>query len=285
MIAIRKIILILTTAVTAISCHQQSNPAAAIGKGQVIASVNGREITINELNVELSGRALPTGVDRKRLERAALQGLIARTILADIARDQKLDQEPNYLLQQHRTNELLLTQTLQRGIASRLSEPTRAEGENYIKTHPELFAERKIYALDQLKFRMPDDPAQLKPYLAAKSLSDIEQKLIEDRIPYQKAPMTLDVLAAEPELVKSLLTLPSGEIFLVPKGDVIFASVVTSTKVTPFVGPSAENYAAQTLQSERIEAATVKELDAKIKAGQATIKYQTGFGPATLAQK
>jgi hypothetical protein len=151
--------------------------------------------------------------------------------------------------------------------------------------HPELFAARKIYALDQIKFRMPDDLGKLKEFTPLKSLPEIEQRLIEDRTPYQKAPVSLDVLGTEPELVQSLAALPSGEVFLVPKGDVVYASLITSVKTEPFTGLPAQHYASQALQAQRIEAATVKELGPKIKAAQATVKYQAGFGPKIKAVK
>src|SRR5687767_1799165 len=60
---------------------------AGLAKGQTVATVSGKDITIHELNAELTGVALPAGAQRKQIEQAALQSLVGRTILADIARE------------------------------------------------------------------------------------------------------------------------------------------------------------------------------------------------------
>ncbi len=263
----------------------QRNNSSSLQAGQVVATVNGHDITVSELDAEMSGRIFVDSVERKHFEQAALQALIARTILADIARGQKLDQQPSYILQQHRANELLLSQNLQREIAGQVLPPTPDEIDHYIVVHPEFFANRQIYALDQLKFRAPADVAQLTPFGPLKTLAEVEQKLIESRTPYQKAPVSLDVLASEPEVVTTIAKLPAGEVFLVPKGDVIFASVITGRRTEPLIGPKARSYAQSALQNQRVEAATVKQLDAQIKAARATVKYQSGFAPTQTAAK
>jgi len=261
-------------------CGSHKDTSSSLPKGQVIAQVSGREITINELNGELSGRNFATSDDRKRAEAAALQGLIARTILANIAREKKLDQEPSFVLQQHRADEILLAQNLQADIAGKLAAPSEADISGYISAHPELFANRKIYTLDQIKFRAPDDLAKLRAFSPLKTLSEIEQKLIEDRTPYQHTTATLDALSAEPELITALTKLPADEVFLVPKNTVIYSNRVVDAKTSPLTGARAQNFASIALQNQRIEKATVDALGAQIKAARATIKYQPGYAPA-----
>jgi len=81
---------------------------AELEKGQVVATVNGKDVTVHELNAELQGVDLPSGAQRKAVEQAALQQVVQRRILADIARERGLDKTPMFLLQEKRAEETIL---------------------------------------------------------------------------------------------------------------------------------------------------------------------------------
>ncbi len=278
-------VILLTAPILLLSCHGQKNSISSLPAGQVVAQVGNRDITINDLNTELSGKNFGTVSERKRAEAAALQGLIARTILANVAREKKLDQEPSYVMQQHRANDILLAQNLQAQISGKVPTPAEGEVTAYIAAHPAQFANRKIYTLDQIKFRAPDDMTALRGYSPLKSLSDVERKLIEDRTTYQRQTATLDVLDSEPDLVVAMAKLPADEVFIVPKNEVVYANHIIATRLEPFNGPRARNYAAIALQNQRIEKATVDALGDRIKAARATVKYQPGYAPARLVAR
>jgi len=266
------------------ACHG-STEATALPAGQVVAQVGGHDITVNELDAELTGAHFASQAQRSHAAEKALQGLIARTILANIARDQKLDQDPSYVLQQHRANEILLVQNLQADIAGKAPAPTDSEVSAYMTAHPELFAKRAIYALDQIKFQAPDEPSGLKAYAPLTTLRDIEQKLIEDRTPYNHTNATLDILTADPSLAGAIARLPNDEVFLVPKNDVIYANHIISAKIEPFSGPRAHSYATVALQNASIEHMTLIALKEKIKAAEAKIRYQAGYAPHASAAR
>lgn len=115
--------LLLGAALFVSGCGKNSSTEGALGKGQVIASVNGDDITIFELNAELQGVTLPSGEARKKIEQAALQRIIDRKILAGIARERKLDKTPQYLIQTRRADDMLLVNLLQED-ASRKHPPS-----------------------------------------------------------------------------------------------------------------------------------------------------------------
>src|SRR5579875_2662233 len=97
----------------------------SLDKGQVVATVDGKDITTGELNAELMGVNVPQGERGKAIQQAALQQIVNRTILADLARDRGLDKTPMYLLQVRRGEDSLLVQMLQRQLASQIKPPTR----------------------------------------------------------------------------------------------------------------------------------------------------------------
>ena len=60
--------------------------------GQVVAVVNGQEITQGEVNAELNGQQLPAGADRKKMMSEIVQQIVSRKLLVDKAKQQGLEQ-------------------------------------------------------------------------------------------------------------------------------------------------------------------------------------------------
>ncbi len=253
---------------------------AALEKGQVVATVNGTDVTINELNAELMGTQLPPpGEQRKAIEQQALQGLVNRTILGDIAREKGIDKSPAYILQKRRADETLLVQMLQRDIAAKLPTPSADEARSFMVSNPDLFAQRKIFALDQIQFQAPDDMKKLKAYEPLKTMEQIEGQLTLDGLKFRRAAGQLDAATANPELVRQIANLPAGEIFIIPANGSLIASRVTGIKVEPFAGAPAEQYAQGLLQQKKLAAATETQLAETIKKARDAVKYQAGYAP------
>ena len=86
-------------------------------EGQVVATVDGKEVTIHELNSELAMVPNRGGdAPRKLVESVVLQRVIERKMLAAEAEKLKLDENPQFLLARKRTEEGLLVQALQADI-------------------------------------------------------------------------------------------------------------------------------------------------------------------------
>ncbi|WP_414902099.1 EpsD family peptidyl-prolyl cis-trans isomerase [Sphingomonas flavalba] len=248
-------------------------------KGQVVATVDGKDITIHELNTELQDVNMPSGDQRKAVEQAALQQVVNRRILADIARERGLDKTPQYLLQQRRANDAILVQMLQRSIASTLRAPTRDEATKFMADNPERFAQRKVYTVDQIQFETPKDLEILKAYQPLKTLDQVAVKLDEDHLRFRRGNGQLDALTVPPQLLAQIQRLPEGEIFIIPTPRGMVANRITATKVVPFEGDEALNYAMQQVQAQKLNELATKELDEKVKTAREAVKYQPGYAP------
>jgi peptidyl-prolyl cis-trans isomerase C len=270
---------LLASAFALAACGGGSEKEATLDKGQVLATVAGKDITIHQLNAELTGLALPSGEQRKTVEKQALQALVGRTILADLARERKIDQSPGFALQRHRTEEALLVQMLQREIASKVQPPTADDASKFISDNPDLFAQRKIFTLEQIQFEAPQDMAKLKAMEPMKTMQEVENFLIETRLKYRKGNTNLDTIGANPDLIRQIAKLPAGEIFIIPQGNAVVASKIVSSRVEPFAGEGATNYAMNLVQQKRVGEATERELAEKIKKAREAVKYQKGYEP------
>ncbi len=268
-----------TASLLALAACGGKEGAEALEKGQVVATVDGNDITVSQLNAELAGVALPAGEQRKQVEIGALQSLVNRTILADIARERGIDKSPNYVLQQQRANEALLVQMLQREIASKISPPTRDEAAKFMTDNADLFAQRKIYTMDQIQFQMPKDLSQLKGYEPLKTMEEVESRVIEDGLEHRRQNSQLDSVGANPELIRQIAKLPPGEIFIIPSNGTVIASKIIGTKVEPFTGEKAEQYAMMILQQKKVGEVTEKQLAERIKKARDEVKYQKGYAP------
>lgn len=279
--------LIVTMATLALAgCGDKSakSDSAKAPAGQVIATVGGDEITVHELNAELRGVQLPDGEARKEVERQALQAIVNRKIVAAEAIARKVDQTPGFILQDRRQREGLLAQMLQASIAGQAGAPDREAAEAYISKHPELFAERKFYVLDQIQFPMPSAEV-IKAMEPLKSLDQIEQLLSQRNIEYRRAPASVDTLQMPRALNEAITKLPAGEVFILPSGGIVTANQIKEARPMPFIGEPAVSYAQQRIRSEQAAELVEKDLGKLVEEKKKTVVYQDGYGPPKTAEE
>ena len=243
--------------------------------GQVVAVVNGDEITLDELNAELNSVNLPASADKKLAMRQLLQQVVDRRLLAQTAKEQGLDRDPAYVTQQRRMNEDLLVRMYAKKSADTIPVPTAAEIDKYIAEHPLVFGSRTRYKLDQIRFEMPADPSKLKALEADHSMEAITARLTSMGIKFQRGNSALDSGTVAPAALKQVTSLPPGEPFITPAGRQIAVSVITGTEPLPVPEAQVRPLAVQALRNEtlnKIGESRLKEARAKGK-----IEYQAGY--------
>ena len=99
------------------ACHGAAQREGGAPVGQVIAVVDGQEITVRNLEAELGGLAPADPKARAAAQQAALQAIVSRIILADAARAQGLDKTPEFALRKQAAIDALLAQSLASKIA------------------------------------------------------------------------------------------------------------------------------------------------------------------------
>lgn len=256
--------------------------------GQVVATVNGKDVTIHELNAEIG--LIPNQGDdsmRKLVESVALARVIERKMLVQEAAKRKLDQNPQFLLAKQRINETLLVQALQGDVQQKVTATPRENAQKFVAQNPQVFADRKIFTLDQIQFLRPANIDEL-PLKEAKTMGDVEKILVGANIEYRRAPQQLDSLTVNPELTTEIVRLSSmvnPEPFMFadqPEGapaPIIFINSVTNAKTQPFIGERAITYAQNILQRQEIQKRLGTELKAWTEAYKSKIVYAKGYGP------
>ncbi|MBL8770962.1 MAG: SurA N-terminal domain-containing protein [Phenylobacterium sp.] len=246
-------------------------------EGQVVATVDGQEITSLELRTELGNFASRDPNVMKAAQQQALQRIIMRKLMAAEAREQKLDKSAEYNLQVARGEEALLGSLLQRKMASKAAQPTKAQAQAYVAAHPEKFGERKVMFVDQI-IAAPNkiSPDRFQPL---KTMDEVKALLNSEGVQYQENAVVLDTLSANPRLVQGVNNLPPGEIFVIPQGGAILFNRVTASRAVPFGGDASVAYAMNALRQERAQELVGKQLADMRKAAEPKITYNAAFKP------
>jgi len=245
--------------------------------GQVVAVVNGQEITQQELNAELNGQPIPPNADRKVVMQQLLQRVIDRKLLVGKAKEQGLDKSPTYLAQVQRAEDAVLIDMLASNVAKGLPVPDAAAANQFMTNNASLFSGRKRYQLDQVTFQAPNDPALAEKLKPAKTLAEVETVLKGAGIQYQRGTAQLDTAALPPVIAARIAGLPAGEPFLVPQNGQMVVNVIRSTEAVPVPAAQAQPAAIELLRRQGVEQAMRKQAeDARAKA---KITYDNGFAP------
>ncbi|MEW5685511.1 MAG: hypothetical protein AB1942_11385 [Pseudomonadota bacterium] len=246
-------------------------------KGQVVATVNGEEVTALELRAELGGFSSRDPEVVKAAQQQALQRIILRRLMAQEAKKDKLDKTPDFAIQMKRGEETLLAQLYQRKLAAAVSQPTRQEAEAYVAAHPDQFANRQVLVIDQVLAgpnKIP--PERFRPL---KTLDEVKALLAQEGVPYQTNAATMDTVQANPQLLEQIKKLPPGEVFVIPQGGALIFNQINGSRSVPFQGDMAINYALQTLRGQKAQESVGKKIEAMRKAAEKGIVYNAAYKP------
>jgi peptidyl-prolyl cis-trans isomerase C len=244
---------------------------------QVVAVVNGEEISLPELNAELGNAQVPEGVDKKAVQQQLLQRLVDRRLLAQSAKEQGLDRDPAFIVEQRRVQESLLVEKLAKKTNDSIPVPTAAEIDKYIAGNPTLFAQRQLYTVDQLAFATPTDATKLRALEPAKTMDQVITVLRGLGIGFQRANRVVDSATVPPEQMNKITSLPKGEPFVVPTNGQVTVNVITGGRSEPLPDAQARQVAVRLIRSQALAKQGEQRLkDARSKA---KIEYQTGFAP------
>jgi EpsD family peptidyl-prolyl cis-trans isomerase len=250
--------------------------------GQVVAVVNGEEITLSDLNGEIKASAGNTSGSTEEIRAASLQRLIDRKVLVQEAQKRGIEKQPDFVQGERRGRDELLINLFAQQVTRNIPVATPAEADAFIAAHPEQFAQRTVYRLDQIQFAAPADRGKLKALEAAHDMAAVEAVLSKLGIKYARQPAAMDSFSTPPELVKRVLALPTTEPFVVAGGPVIYVSVVTDKQSAPVAGEEARAAAVKVLREKAINDAAQNQV--KQARGAAKIEYQPSFAPKAASK-
>lgn len=247
--------------------------------GEVVAKVDGREVTLRQLRAELQGVQVADPKQTKALQARALQLIVFRTLLADAARKQGIDKSPDFVMQRDRMVDGLLAQMLQAKTAKAVPAPSSEEVDRFISDHPAIFEQRKIFNVDQIRFARPSDPAIVKGLQPLNTLDEIATYLTGKNIKFARGEGRLDAVGLDPKVVDAISKMPQDEPFVIGGGDVLLANQIKSVDVQPLLGADATKYATALLTRQHTQEAVQREEQQVIAAGMKRVAYNPAYAP------
>lgn len=265
---------VLAVCVAVAGCGGKKEP-----KGQVVAVVDGQEVTRTELRAEMAGVNVTDPKARKEIERAALQSIVNRKLLADAAREEKIDKLPAFTVQRDRTMDALLVQAYQAKLADAVPQPSREEAQKFMAANPHVFAERKLFQVDQIRMARPTDAGILERFKPLKTMEEVEALLRAEGVDYRRGADRIDAVGSDPKIVAEVMRLPAGEVFVIPGPQMIMINRIQSSTVLPFTGEPAVRYAQDLIRNQRRGEAVAKQFNRVVAQGGEKVRYGKGYEP------
>lgn len=246
--------------------------------GQVAAVVNGDEITLQEINAELGGMQIPDGANKGQAQKAALQRIIERRLLAQAARSDGIDKTPEFLIRRRQLEDALLIQLLSQRVGRSTAVPDGRALDTFMAKNPAIFGGRTIYTVDRIQFPVPSDATRLKALQDDHSMDAVASRLKQMGIAFTRDIGRMDSAQLGQDRLDRIKTLPKGEPFVIPENGTVTIAVITGATPQPMLGDQARPVAVQIMRNQSVSAAMQERLAAQ--RAKAKIEYQPGFTPA-----
>lgn len=225
-------VLVMAVAISVAGCGDKKKDREA---SQVAAKVNGDEITVHQINNELTRLGNVAPEQAKQAANQVLKALVEQQTLVQKALEDKMDRDPQVVQALDAARRQILAQSYIQKLTANVAKSTDAEIADYYQKNPAFFAERRVYRLQEVVVQTtPSNVETIKGELAkAKQLSDFIQWLKDQKIP---ARAVQSVKAAEQlpmDLVPRFAKMQNGQALNLMSGDKMNIFIVVDSQGQP----------------------------------------------------
>jgi len=247
---------------------------------QVVANVNGEEVTVHQLNQALSQvRVKITAENQKEIEQQAIQFLVEQTLVLQAAKEAKIDRTPETLsVLEEAKRKVLVDAYVQRTLRG-IGKPTPQDVATFYNERPQIFADRKIFVYSLLT--IPAEKEAIEPLVnQLKDISNLNELLpvLKDKgIDYNKVIEAKPFEQLAPALQAPLNTLKTGGIGYVKMTDGILVLELQQALPQPITLEQATPEIERQLYNQKQQEAAVKLVESLKESAQ--VKYMGDFAP------
>ena len=220
---------------------------------QVMAKVNGEEITVHQFNLLLSHSGKnPEKVDDS-VKKQIINDLIEETLLTQQAITAKLDRDPQAMIEIEEAKRRILAQVWLEKSVRAVSKPSQQEIDQYYEQNPELFSKHNVYNLKEIIINNSKEIEHRveKQLEGNKQLDEFLTKLDADKIVYQASLETAGTEALPIALLPAINDLKDGQFTSYISGENIILLSVLSKSIVPIEKKIAEPVIVNFLMNER----------------------------------
>jgi EpsD family peptidyl-prolyl cis-trans isomerase len=267
--------LLLATLLTGSGCGGDGKPT------QVVAKVNGDEITIHQVNSVLGRQgAAPREGQEQALKRQALEQLIDQLLARQQALEKKLDRAPAVVQRIEAARNEVLARAYLDQIAGTVAKVAPEEVKQYYAEHPALFSERRVYRLEELTVAQRDAALTRQQAQKVGHLAELAAWLNSQNIRFNR---TGGVRTAEQlplGWLEEIHKLKEGETHVLEAGDRLTVITVAAARSVPVDEVTAAPRIEQFLFNRRLREAIAADL--KHLREKSNIEYTGEFAGAAM---
>lgn len=270
---VSQLTLALLCACTLMACNKSDKEASAT---QTAVKVNGDEISVHQINAILARLPNLSAEQAPQARQQVLDKLIDQQLAMQQATSRQLERTPEVLMAIEAARRDIIAKAYLAQLAKGIEKPSEDDIKTYYDQHPELFSQRRIFALQEIN--LPADKLSLKELeeqVDHKPMQDLLGWLKERNIPYRADAPTRAAELIPMEILPRLSALKDGESLIINAPQTISILHVVASRNAPMTLEQAKSTIAMYLSKQRGTEVINKEL-AKLRQ-QAKIEYQGEF--------
>jgi EpsD family peptidyl-prolyl cis-trans isomerase len=261
---------------------EKSKPAT-----QIAAKVNSGEISVHQLNYVLTrtpGAGAASAETAPKIRREVLDRLVDQELAVEKAIEKKLDRSPEVLLALENSRREILARAHVEQITAAAPKPTTEEAKKYYAENPQLFAERRIYNIQEIVLPAAAGiGAELRRMAeAGKPMDEIASWLKDKGIKFAAGSATRSAEQIPLELLPKIHPLKAGQSLILEGPQTVTVMRLAGSQSAPVSEDVALPRIQQFLGNQR--AAELAKQEFKTLKANAKITYMGEFANADTPQ-
>ena len=236
---------------------------------QVVASVDGEEISVHQINGVLSKATNISPENLPKVKADILGGLVEQQLAINMAISKKLDRTPEVVAAIESAKRDIIARAALEQIASALPKPTDEEAQQYFTKNPALFSQRRLFSLQELAVRKPGKEIErIRTKVAtAKSIEDVQAWLKDNQIEFAANSGVRPAEQIPLEVLPQLQAFKDGQLGLIESKDAYLVMRLVASRSQPVTEAQALPTIKTFLFNQRsAEAIKLAKADMKTKA-------------------
>jgi EpsD family peptidyl-prolyl cis-trans isomerase len=275
------LIVVTTLSLAMAACEKPGKNAS----GTTVATIGAEKISEAELNLSMSRMGKLEGEQAKVARGKVLEALIDQRLVAKAAKQAGLDKEQGVIIATELAGRQILAEAFAESKIKDMPKPSDSEIADYYNKHPELFAQRKVFRIQELDLdagsRLSDIEMQLKQ---SASMGDFVTWLKQQGIHGNSAVVVKAAEQIPQALLARLLQMKDGQVSLLPGKN---GHVVVQQLQGSLVQPVSQEQAKATIERALVADKRKLILDGELKKLREAnkVSYAEGFAPVAAKIK